>query len=144
MFNDFLIANDIEMVLEKPQAAAYYATFYGTKGALEQMIWDFFNPGSWHEDYPIDYSNDEFASLIYNMERVEEDNGKLREARYLYKNIEEKQITEKDVEQALFILKSLNELADSEKLDFKIRTGIKTSIKNICEKSLSLLKYNKF
>ena len=82
MFNDFLIANDIEMVLEKPPANAYYATFYGTKEALEQMIWDFFNPGSWHEDYPIDYSNDDFASLIYHMERVEEDNGKLREARY--------------------------------------------------------------
>ena len=81
MFNDFLIANDIEMVLEKPIAAAYYATFYGTKEALEQMIWDFFNPGSWHEDYPIDYSNDDFASFIYHMERVEEDKGKLREAR---------------------------------------------------------------
>ncbi len=85
MFNDFLIANDIEMVLEKPPASAYYASFYGTKEALEQMIWDFFNPGSWREDYPIDYSNDDFASLIYHMERVEEDNGKLREARYLYK-----------------------------------------------------------
>ena len=81
MLNDFLIANDIEMVLEKPLAAAYYATFYGTKEALEQMIWDFFNPGSWHEDYPIDYSNDDFASFIYHMERVEEDKGKLREAR---------------------------------------------------------------
>ena len=85
MFNDFLIANDIEMVREKPLANADYATFYGTKEALEQMIWDFFNPGSWHEGYPIDYSNDDFASLIYNMERVEEYNGKLREARYLYK-----------------------------------------------------------
>jgi hypothetical protein len=68
----------------------------------------------------------------------------INEASNVMKIIEEKQITEKDVEQALFILKSLNELADSEKLDFKIRTGIKTSIKNICEKSLSLLKYNKF
>jgi len=56
----------------------------------------------------------------------------------------EKQITEKDIENALLILKQLNELADSEKLDFKIRAGVKTSIKNICEKSLSLLKYNKF
>lgn len=82
MFADFLRANNIEMVWETGRGHPQNAMFYGTKEALEQLVWDFFNTGSWNEDYPIDYSNDDFAEFIYLMERVGEDNGKLREARY--------------------------------------------------------------
>lgn len=60
------------------------------------------------------------------------------------KILETKNISAEDLDNALITLKTFNELADAGELNFKVRAGTRTSIKNILKQTLSLLNYDKF
>ena len=67
----FLERNGIDMVQSDNFAqTAYQGTFYGSKRALEKMIWNWFSYGYWDPRYPMDFSNEEFWEYVEMIEQA--------------------------------------------------------------------------